>query len=327
MNGKKSNNIFFQCLKIISNVISWVLLILLVIIAGFLVYYFIATNTCNRNSNRCEPKISLYTIISPSMTPTIKVYDVIINLKTESSDEINVGDIITFHSTSKLYSSRIVTHRVIEKRTNENGTVEFKTQGDNNLSPDDTYVPYENLIGKVIFKIPQLGRVQFLLTSVGGWLFFVIVPALILVLLDVLKLFKLFDARKKIDKNLIKEQVQNSIEQQNLDNIRTNLKKKYMSSIKYQKSENENVEIIPNTKKKIVAHNEELREKYRTVPTITVKYHVAEIKDTKKKIVKQPEIELPKLIKVKAEEIPNELELPVLEKRPQKVVSTDKAKK
>lgn len=321
MSNNKSKNIFFQSFKIISNIISWVLLILLVIIAGFLVYYFLSTNACKNREDYCEPKITLYTIISPSMTPTIKVYDVVVNIDPKSEAEINVGDIITFHSTSKLYSSRIVTHRVIEKRINESGITEFKTQGDNNLSPDDTYVPYENVVGKVIFKIPQLGRIQFLLTSTGGWLFLIIIPALLLILYDIIKLFKLFDARKRVDATINLEKKQQLEEKESLEIIRNNLKKKYISSLKYQKSTNEPTNIFIDNKKKLIVNNKHLDidKQIKVIATLNEDSQII-----KKKVIQNKQF---KGIKIKKEILPNEIELPELEEMPKKVISQEIAKK
>ena len=321
MSNNKSKNIFFQSFKIISNIISWVLLILLVIIAGFLVYYFLSTNACKNREDYCEPKITLYTIISPSMTPTIKVYDVVVNIDPKSEVEINVGDIITFHSTSKLYSSRIVTHRVIEKRVNENGITEFKTQGDNNLSPDDTYVPYENVVGKVIFKIPQLGRIQFLLTSTGGWLFLIIIPALLLILYDIIKLFKLFDARKRVDATINLEKKQQLEEKESLEIIRNNLKKKYISSLKYQKSTNEPTNIFIDNKKKLIVNNKHLDidKQIKVIATLNEDSQI-----TKKKVIQNKQF---KGIKIKKEILPSEIDLPELEEMPKKVISQEIAKK
>ena len=284
-------------------------------------YYFLSTNACKNREDYCEPKITLYTIISPSMTPTIKVYDVVVNIDPKSEAEINVGDIITFHSTSKLYSSRIVTHRVIEKRVNENGITEFKTQGDNNLSPDDTYVPYENVVGKVIFKIPQLGRIQFLLTSTGGWLFLIIIPALLLILYDIIKLFKLFDARKRVDATINLEKKQQLEEKESLEIIRNNLKKKYISSLKYQKSTNEPTSIFIDNKKKLIVNNKHLDidKQIKVIATLNEDSQII-----KKKVIQNKQF---KGIKIKKEILPSEIDLPELEEMPKKVISQEIAKK
>lgn len=354
MSDKKKNNLLSQILKMISNIISWVLLVLLVIIAGFLLYYFLTTNICKSKGGTCQPKVTLYTIISQSMTPTIKVYDIIINKTTTSSDEIEVGDIITFHSTSKLYSERIVTHRVIEKRTNEEGIVEFRTQGDNNLSPDDTYVPYSNVIGEVIFKIPQLGRLQFLLTSAGGWLLIVIVPALILVALDVIKLYKLLNAKNKVNTVMDKKVEDNTQSPQVIYERKELLKRKLIdtATLKYQKDINEPADFYQSKPKRLSVYlenneyqgnmtfsklsEEELDKILLEEEPISIEQPQPETKPNidldsvlsriQKIEVEEEPIELPKLISIKEEAIPEDLDLPVAATK-QQVVDIVVAKK
>jgi DeoD family purine-nucleoside phosphorylase len=62
--------------KTIFKVLSILLLVLLFIVAGILLFY-IVSNQVARNQNKA-PIVGLYTIISPSMEPAIKVYDVVL---------------------------------------------------------------------------------------------------------------------------------------------------------------------------------------------------------------------------------------------------------
>ena len=118
----------------------------------------------SEDSEEVLPTFSFFTIISPSMAPTINVYDVIINRRVDDPGAIEIGDIITFISTSSISRNMIVTHRVIEIQVND-GKYEFITQGDNNPAPDSSPALAENIIGKTVFRIPQLGRIQFFLSS------------------------------------------------------------------------------------------------------------------------------------------------------------------
>lgn len=196
-----NNSNFFQkskqIIKYISLVLSWTLFVVLILIISFLVYYLVCTNLYAKNGDSYAPSFSLYTIVSPSMEPTINVYDVIVTKKIEPKD-IKVNDIITFISTSSISEGMTVTHRVVSIVNGPNG-VEFKTKGDNNLSADSDTAKSENLLGKVIFKVPQLGRLQFFLASKGGWLLVVLFPALYIIINDIFKILKLNNAKKKID--------------------------------------------------------------------------------------------------------------------------------
>ena len=197
MNKKKGNSI----LKLILNIISWTIFALLILIALFLLYYAIATQIYAKKGEKYKPAFSLYTIISGSMEPNINVYDVVVDTKVDNPEDIKVGDIITFTSSSSLTYGVTITHRVIAI-DNSNGVYRYRTQGDNNLVPDDTYVEFGNVLGKVLFKVPQLGRVQFLLLKAGSWLFIILIPSLGIVIYDILKVLKLAGTKKKIDNTL-----------------------------------------------------------------------------------------------------------------------------
>lgn len=95
-----------------------------------------------------------YSILSGSMEPEINTGDLAI-VRSAKSDDIKVGDIITFK-----YDGKVVTHRVVEK--NEEG---FITKGDNNNASDNEIVRGEDLIGKVLFHMPLLGYVTVFLSK------------------------------------------------------------------------------------------------------------------------------------------------------------------
>ena len=185
----------------IADIISWTIFALLMLLAAFLIYYVIATNIYARKGERFRPIVSLYTIISGSMLPTIKVYDVVVNLRIDDPVKLKEGDVITFISQSKINYGETITHR-INKITYNNGTYYFTTKGDNNLVPDETPVEFNNIIGKVVLKIPQLGQAQFFLLKQGSKLFLVLIPSFGILIYDLLKMLNLFDTKKKVDKSL-----------------------------------------------------------------------------------------------------------------------------
>lgn len=188
---KDSGFSFGRIIKVIGKVLSWALFVILLIAAAFLLYYFVATKIYAAKGSGYEPKFSIYTIASGSMVPKIKVYDAIVNVRVDSPNDIEVGDVITFVSTSLLSPGKTITHRVIAITADEDGNVCYQTKGDANDIADQACAKYHNIIGKVIFKIPQLGRVQKILASKGGWLIFILVPALYIIGRDILRLTKL----------------------------------------------------------------------------------------------------------------------------------------
>lgn len=175
----------------ISKFVSWVFFVILLIAAAFLLYYFVATKIYAAKGPGYEPMFSIYTIVSPSMTPNINVYDAIINIKVDDPNKIEVGDVITFISSSVLTPGITITHRVIGITRDDNGDICYRTKGDFNNVEDQACAKHRNVLGKVLFKIPQLGRIQFFLASKAGWLFCILIPALYIIIKDVFKILKL----------------------------------------------------------------------------------------------------------------------------------------
>lgn len=189
-------------LKTAGSILSWTSLVLLIFIAIFLLYVGISSKLYATKGSAYEPKFSLYTIISPSMQPNLNVYDTIIDKRVDDVSEVEIGDVITFISTSSLSRGMTVTHRVIDIIKAEDGTIQFKTKGDNNLTPDTAYVTEPNILGRVILRIPQLGRIQFFLANQGGLLLIVVVPSIIVLIRYIMKLIRLTQVQEKIEKNL-----------------------------------------------------------------------------------------------------------------------------
>jgi len=224
----KSNFSFSKALKVIGKVLSWALFVVLLIAAVFLLYYFVATKIYAAKGPGYEPKFSIYTIASPSMTPTLKVYDAIINVKIDDPNDIEVGDVITFVSTSLLSPGMTITHRVVAITKDDSGAICYQTKGDFNPVADQACAKYNNIIGKVIFKIPQLGRIQYLLASKAGWLLFILIPALYIIGRDILKISKLANIKStatKISEEKKKDPKKEQLEKQRKAELKRKLLK------------------------------------------------------------------------------------------------------
>ena len=227
---KENYNKYKDIFKFIINVLSWVVLIILLMVAAFLLFYLASTKYYESKGKDYKAPISMYTIISPSMEPNLKVYDIIVDKKVNKPEEIQIGDVITFVSRSSFTSGMIITHRVVGIVYTNDG-LEYTTKGDNNNSNDSATVPYENVLGKVYMRIPQLGRVQSLLSTGQGWLIFVIVPVALIIIADVVKLVRLSKANKKVTKTLTQEEEHlKEIEDKKLE-IQESLKEKYQDKL------------------------------------------------------------------------------------------------
>lgn len=89
-------------------------------------------------------------VISPSMYPYINVGDAVIT-KTPSKKEIKEGDVIKF-----LNGDRYYIHRVF-KIQRDNNRIVYITKGDNNNTIDDKLTEFDDIQGKVIYKIKYIG--------------------------------------------------------------------------------------------------------------------------------------------------------------------------
>ena len=179
-----------EIFKLISTIISWTVFVLLLICAAFLLYYFIATKVYVAKGTGYEPKFSLYTIVSPSMVPNINVYDVVIDVKLEKPEDVKINDVITFNSSIPGVEGGTITHRVIAISKDKEGNYYYKTKGDNNLVDDGVDVSFNSIVGKVALRIPGLGKVQSFMASSMGWLMFILVPALYIIIKDILRIIK-----------------------------------------------------------------------------------------------------------------------------------------
>ena len=134
--------------------------------------------------------VSAYTIVSPSMVPNINVLDVIITTRVSDPAKIKVGDVITFNSTDYRSSGVTVTHRVKKIEKTSDGKYLFTTKGDANNTEDATRQPFSSIYGKVLIRLPKLGYIQYILSTVLGWLLLIIIPTVLIIGADIIKIIK-----------------------------------------------------------------------------------------------------------------------------------------
>ena len=100
--------------------------------------------------------IKTYSIISGSMEPTIHTGDIVIAKET-NKENLQIGDIISFR-----LGQSVVTHRIIGIEETENGEV-YTTKGDKNNTEDKVEIKIDLIEGKVIGRIPFMGKIAKLL--------------------------------------------------------------------------------------------------------------------------------------------------------------------
>lgn len=94
-------------------------------------------------------------VVSGSMEPEFPVGTFLLSRKVDI-DQVAVGDIIVFYGRVGR-TTGIITHRVVEKEGMGNDTV-LTTKGDANSLRDPNPVTSQNLLGKVIWESPLMGK-------------------------------------------------------------------------------------------------------------------------------------------------------------------------
>lgn len=197
--------------KIISNIIFYILLLIIILLIG----YIILINVYKKQDKLGDIPINFYTILTTSMTPTIKAGDIVITLK-DKNNIYKTGDPITFVSEGNISKGVIITHRIIDTKI-VNGSYFYYTKGDANNTADGSPVSANNVIGKVILKIPKAGFIQQFVVSKFGWLVVVVLPCLAIIIYDIVKIFekimkgKIFKERLKDSKTKAKREDLNKI--------------------------------------------------------------------------------------------------------------------
>ncbi len=183
---------FFTVIKKLYNFVAKVFLysvILIMVFLGVLFFTYALDYAKNISKGNYKPLYGAFVIISPSMVPTIKVQDAVV-VKNVPANKLRKGDIITFVSTDSRYAGLTVTHRIIDIEKSEDGKLLFRTKGDNNNTPDDALVVEDNIDGRVFLKIPKIGYLQYFLSQAYGWIICIVVPCLLVVAIEIVKIFK-----------------------------------------------------------------------------------------------------------------------------------------
>lgn len=187
------NNSFFSKIKYLLHFIVksflYAIIVFFIVLVFVILAYFVDRIYNIKSGNKRAPLFDAFIIVSPSMVPNINVNDAVLILRSDPKN-LKIGDIITFSSSDPNYSGLTVTHRIIGKDSSQKGRYIFRTKGDNNNSEDPALVEESKIYGKVFLRIPKLGYVRYLLTTSYGFIICIVLPALCIVIYDIIKLIK-----------------------------------------------------------------------------------------------------------------------------------------
>ena len=167
---------------------SKLVLLVYIILIPMLIYNIslIAQTIINPNKTPSFFGIKTYVIISGSMQPELNIGDIVI--VKDISEELEKGDIISFRQ-----GQTVVTHRISRIET-IGEQKQYKTRGDNNNTEDSGTIKQELIEGKVVGKIPYIGKLTLLLQ--GKMSIIVILVIFIYRILENVKREKMKESKK-----------------------------------------------------------------------------------------------------------------------------------
>ena len=130
------------------------------------------------------------TVRSGSMEPSIHVGDMVVVSTVVGVDDVSVGDIITFRYNGDSDPDRFITHRVADVVDGE-FEKSFKTKGDANEEDDLKMVSSSEFVGKTVLVVPYLGHFSDFARSKVGYVLFLLIPAVLIIIFEVVRIFKI----------------------------------------------------------------------------------------------------------------------------------------
>ena len=124
----------------------------------------------------------IFTVATGSMIPDYEINDVLA-IKEVNSDELEVGDDITYLGKKLDVNGKIVTHRIIDIKI-EDGKKEFITKGVNS-SAEDPAITDDQIYGKVIVKIPVITTINRIIKNQYGFFFLIFLPLVTVIFLEI----------------------------------------------------------------------------------------------------------------------------------------------
>ena len=184
-----------KILNIAGRIFSWIIIAFAVFMMIFTVISVTTVNKQDRSLFGFRPFI----VLSNSMSPDYFDAGDLIFSKKVNTDNIEVGDVITFQAPgggSNYEMGDIITHKISLIEI-ENGVRYFVTYGTNTGDEDSTPVPENLVLGKYVGRIPKLGHFMDFLKTTPGYIVCILLPFLALILYQGINCIKLFRKYKK----------------------------------------------------------------------------------------------------------------------------------
>ena len=183
-------------MKKIWNVVSTVLVWMIVAIAvAMMIFTVISVNTFNRG-DRDIFGYKAFVVLSDSMSKTdFDAGDLVLIRETDPS-MLQPGDIITYQSQNSHNYGENVTHKIRSRTTTPDGNPGFITYGTTTDTNDEAIVTYPYIQGKYVMALPKVGTFFAFLRTPQGYILFILIPFLLLIIYQGINCVKAFRAYK-----------------------------------------------------------------------------------------------------------------------------------
>lgn len=125
----------------------------------------------------------VFTIATGSMEPVYNINDVILVKNTDPST-LKKGDDIAYLGNRDAVKGLIVTHRIIRIETFSDGKVHYTLKGVNNKYEDPS-ITEDQILGKVVGKLPVVNFINHVVKNIYGFFFLVFCPLVLVIFLEI----------------------------------------------------------------------------------------------------------------------------------------------
>lgn len=121
----------------------------------------------------------LFSVVTASMSPMYNIGDILL-CKEVDVDTLKVGDDISYVGNTGTYKDKVITHRIIEIKTDDNGKREFYTKGIA-TSVVDPVVKEEQIYGKITKEVEPMSALYKFISTTKGFYICIFVPLTLLI--------------------------------------------------------------------------------------------------------------------------------------------------
>ena len=181
-----------KILGIVSTFFVW---IVVVVAVAMMVFTIISVNTFNR-ADRDIFGFKAFIVLSDSMSKTDFDAGDLVLIREVDPSTLQAGDIITFQSQNSHNYGQNVTHKIRTRTTANDGNPGFVTYGTTTDTDDEAIVTYPYIQGKYVAALPKVGIFFNFLKTPQGYILFILIPFLLLIMYQGYNCVRAFRAYK-----------------------------------------------------------------------------------------------------------------------------------